>query len=262
MTREEAKEFLIGVSYEIGTVGAECLSEKDAEKMREAIEALSEPITTGQHCCECGKPVPSAWEMTRTGYPGCEPYVVRIADSISREEVLKVINNPLNIRLVPSVRPEPCEDCISRREAIYLADEMKYDLPDDERLADLAISHNEAILDYQTKLSLLPSVRPVKNDKFIQFVTDEIFDENWEYNAGAFAELACRRLAKMGYVRENGDKWEKVECDDCKQRWIDKSKPGDEYDFYECPECGCQVEEEYPFCPWCGAKMVEAESEE
>lgn len=47
--------------------------------------------------------------------------------------------------------------------------------------------------------------------QFVKWVTTEIFDDNWEYNKDAFAEIACRKLAKLGIVRENGDKWELVE---------------------------------------------------
>ena len=46
---------------------------------------------------------------------------------------------------------------------------------------------------------------------FANWVAEEIFDENWEYNKDAFAELACRKLTKLGIVRANGDEWESVE---------------------------------------------------
>ena len=61
-----------------------------------------------------------------------------------------------------------CEDCISRQAAIDLADELKDDLPDDDRLSDMVMSHNEGILEYQTKLSLLPSVTPKFTDDEVQ----------------------------------------------------------------------------------------------
>ena len=45
MTTEEAREFLIDISYKFGNMSVEYLSEKDGEKMREAIKALEqEPI--------------------------------------------------------------------------------------------------------------------------------------------------------------------------------------------------------------------------
>jgi len=43
--------------------------------------------------------------------------------------------------------------------------------------------------------------------KFAKWVAEEIFDENWEYNKDAFAEIACRKLEKMGIVKANGDDW-------------------------------------------------------
>ena len=53
---------------------------------------------------------------------------------------------------------------------------------------------------------------------FARWVASEIFDE-WEYNKDSFAEIACRKLAKLGIVRAKGDEWELVEqeptCDTC-----------------------------------------------
>ena len=40
MTREEAKEFLVNISYKLGNMSIEYLTEKDGEKMREAIAIL------------------------------------------------------------------------------------------------------------------------------------------------------------------------------------------------------------------------------
>lgn len=103
---------------------------------------------------------------------------------------------------------EPC-DAVSRKAAIDLADELKDDLPDDDRLSDMIMSHNEGVLEYQTKLSLLPSVTPAeKTLQFAEWVATEIFDDMWEYNKDAFAEIACRKLAKLGIVKAKGDVWE------------------------------------------------------
>ena len=73
-------------------------------------------------------------------------------DEISNEAYKKIVCH--------CEEQEPCDDAISRHDAIRLADELKNDLPDDERLADMVMSHNEGILEYQTQLSLLPSVNP------------------------------------------------------------------------------------------------------
>lgn len=42
MTRDEAKDFLTKISYALGNMSVEYLSEKDGEKMREAIKALEQ----------------------------------------------------------------------------------------------------------------------------------------------------------------------------------------------------------------------------
>ena len=55
----------------------------------------------------------------------------------------------------------------------------------------------------------LPSVTQEPND-FAKWVASEIFDE-WEYNKDSFAEIACRKLARLGIVRAKGDEWELVE---------------------------------------------------
>ena len=46
---------------------------------------------------------------------------------------------------------------------------------------------------------------------FTEWVATEIFDDMWEYNKDAFAEIACRKLAKLGIVRAKGDEWVLVE---------------------------------------------------
>ena len=48
-------------------------------------------------------------------------------------------------------------------------------------------------------------------DQFAKWVAAEIFDDMWEYNKDSFAEIACRKLAKLGIVRAKDDEWELVE---------------------------------------------------
>ena len=42
---------------------------------------------------------------------------------------------------------------------------------------------------------------------FTEWVANEIFSEEWEFNKDSFAEIACRKLAEMGIVKADGDKW-------------------------------------------------------
>lgn len=44
-------------------------------------------------------------------------------------------------------------------------------------------------------------------NSFAEWVAEEIFAPEWEYNKDAFAEIACRKLAKLGIVKADGDKW-------------------------------------------------------
>ena len=52
-----------------------------------------------------------------------------------------------------------------------------------------------------------------KTEQFAKWVATEIFDDMWEYNKDSFAEIACRKLAKLGIVRAKGDEWELVETE-------------------------------------------------
>ena len=51
------------------------------------------------------------------------------------------------------------DDTISRRAAIELADKLKDNSTNNERIADAVVAHNVGILEYQTALSLLPSIQ-------------------------------------------------------------------------------------------------------
>lgn len=74
----------------------------------------------------------------------------------TQQEVCKFLVNYMDI--LEKQMQEPCGDLISRQSAIFLASDLKQDLPDDEHLADMVMAHNEGILEYQTQLSLLPPV--------------------------------------------------------------------------------------------------------
>ena len=90
---------------------------------------------------------------------------------------------------LPSVNPQPCEDAIDRAEAIKIA--SGYCHP-----ANVA-----------KELAKLPPVTPQpKTEQFAKWVATEIFDDMWEYNKDAFAEIACRKLAKLGIVKAESEK--------------------------------------------------------
>ena len=57
-----------------------------------------------------------------------------------------------------------------------------------------------------------------KMEQFAKWVATEIFDDMWEYNKDSFAEIACRKLAKLGIVRAKGDEWELVESQESEDK--------------------------------------------
>ena len=56
----------------------------------------------------------------------------------------------------------------------------------------------------------LPSAQP--DSSFITWLLDEIWDEDmWELNCVAFPEIVCRKLTKLGYVRERNGEYERLD---------------------------------------------------
>lgn len=56
----------------------------------------------------------------------------------------------------------------------------------------------------------LPSVQP--EQQLITWLLDEIWDDDaWELNCGAFPEILCRKLVKLGYVAEEGGKYVRID---------------------------------------------------
>jgi hypothetical protein len=99
---------------------------------------------------------------------------MNMCDEISNEAYQKIMTH--------CEEQEPCEDCISRQSAIFLASDLKQDLPDDERISDMVMAHNEGILEYQTQLSLLPSVTPQpKVGEWLEkeVISDKVIEE-WQ----------------------------------------------------------------------------------
>jgi hypothetical protein len=49
---------------------------------------------------------------------------------------------------------------------------------------------------------------------FCEFVAKMVLRDDFEENAGANAELLCRKLSKLGIVKTNEDKWVLAESED------------------------------------------------
>ena len=83
-------------------------------------------------------------------------------------------------------------------------------------LEELSYPSAVAYLTLNDKKWLKATIKALEQEPydFARWVAREIFDENWEYNKDAnFAEIACRKLEKLGIVRAKGDEWELVESE-------------------------------------------------
>lgn len=63
---------------------------------------------------------------------------------------------------------------------------------------------------YIADMEELPSAQP--DSSFITWLLDEIWDEDmWELNWQAFPEILCRKMAKLGYIRERNGEYERLD---------------------------------------------------
>ena len=68
------------------------------------------------------------------------------------------------------------------------------------------LCHNGTITERERD-RILKALEQEPYEQFAKWVATEIFDDMWEYNKDAFAEIACRKLAKLGIVIRMGDEW-------------------------------------------------------
>lgn len=62
---------------------------------------------------------------------------------------------------------------------------------------------------YET-IESLPSAQPELS--FVTWLLDEIWDEDmWELNWQAFPEVLCRKLTKLGYIKEKDGEYERLD---------------------------------------------------
>lgn len=55
--------------------------------------------------------------------------------------------------------------------------------------------------------------KAIKAIDFAEWVAEEIFSDDWEYNKDSFEELACRKLEKIGIVKLIDGHWVLVESE-------------------------------------------------
>lgn len=63
------------------------------------------------------------------------------------------------------------------------------------------------------------AIEALKADPYIEFcewVADTVLYEDFEdkWTLGAFAEVACRKLHKIGFIRKDGEYWAKDEVEE------------------------------------------------
>lgn len=100
----------------------------------------------------------------------------------------------------------------------YMADEKRASVTTDN-------SNLEAL---ETIISAFESYKA-----FAEWVTDEIFDEMWAYNKDAFAEVACRKLVKLGLVKEVDKLGETRLYEKVEQKHCDNENKGDYIEFVD-----------------------------
>ena len=128
---------------------------------------------------------------------------------ISEQEVIKVIE-----KWRDDIYTASTVDLIKRIKAIPPAEPIIHE----ETLRQVMWERDIAIeqlkeLGYGFGEKIEPSAEPKTGHwkDFAAWVANEIFDDEWEYNKDAFAEIACRKLNKLGIVKANGNEWELTE---------------------------------------------------
>lgn len=108
------------------------------------------------------------------------------------------------------------------------------------------------------KLLALPSADAVDCTDFINWLTEEVMDEEmWELNAVAYGEIICRKLVKLGVLEttEEPSYYIRPSADAVHGEWHQISPAR----IYECSICNHNVLTDYidtyNYCPNCGARM-------
>lgn len=80
--------------------------------------------------------------------------------------------------------------------------------------ADIGKAEHRDLWHYEQALceirEMLESAQP--DSSFITWLLDEIWDEDmWELNWQAFPEIVCRKLVKLGFVKERNGEYERLD---------------------------------------------------
>lgn len=193
-------------------------------------------------------------------------------------------------KIIQALEQQPCEDCISRQAAINSLGECPMVWTD----SDAEITAERDWKDTVKMLKRLPSVTPKFTDAEIQKMQEmeqaqldkayELWKAEMQPNEDCIsreqAKDAMYALCKTGTLKDNPwrdnphidaitdvlDNLPSVQPTRPTGHWIEK----EDYNldtYYECSECGADycIEGDiliHKYCPNCGARMVEVESED
>ena len=65
----------------------------------------------------------------------------------------------------------------------------------------------EVVISCEEKIIKLKESSGESFKDFAEFVAEEIFSEEWEFNKDSFSEIACRKLYKLGVIDKTNDEW-------------------------------------------------------
>ena len=160
-------------------------------------------------------------ELPNVAIPSAEPY----KGMTNREVIMALFPNPDKIDGYFSFTEEWANAPYTGKERGMTLDKVieRY-----TRNAEYERTHGnlQGCLEFKQLAEWLKDYKRLLEQKpydFAKWVATEIFDDMWEYNKDAFAEIACRKLAELGIVRAKGDEWELIEskesvhtCHTCK----------------------------------------------
>lgn len=131
---------------------------------------------------------------------------VTVTDGITFEAGFKQILH--DIEQMPSIKQEPKPDIKALGEELRsVRDSIKGD--------QTLVGYNIALGICNKYLSDSGEQEPRTDYKaFVEWVASEIFSEDWEFNKDSFAEVACRKLSKLGIATSEGDAWKLKESEE------------------------------------------------
>ena len=99
--------------------------------------------------------------------------------------------------------PEMICMCNIRRNAELIADILNADSAERQIAYDYSVYPNAK---YKVIEATMTRYDEVIN--FCEWVANEVLKEElWEVNSDSFAEIACRKLYKLGIIEKQGDSW-------------------------------------------------------